>query len=118
MAGRALGGRPALFSLTEADRRPDAESSSRLRATRAAARLSAPLREERDSTIWPSAATPYDREMIDNELVVRRFYDLFNAGDVEAAAGLYAHQCEWEFPAFGAVCRSRREVRDVYRSWK
>src|SRR3954468_21968555 len=60
----------------------------------------------------------YDREVIDNELVIRRFYDLFNAGDVEAAAGLYAEQCEWEFPAFGAVCRSRREVRDVCAGWR
>jgi steroid delta-isomerase-like uncharacterized protein len=56
--------------------------------------------------------------MTDNELVVRRFYELFNAGDVEGAARTYASECEWDFPAFGAVCRSRREVLDVCQGWK
>jgi steroid delta-isomerase-like uncharacterized protein len=60
----------------------------------------------------------YDRSMTANERIVRRFYDLFNAGDVDSAAEQYAEECEWDFPAFGAVCRTRDEVLDVCRSWK
>ena len=56
--------------------------------------------------------------MSGSELVVRRFYDAFNAGDVEAAAAQYAEKCEWDFPAFGSVCRTRQEVLDVCRAWK
>ena len=52
------------------------------------------------------------------QAVVQRFYELFNPGDVDGAAGQYADICEWDFPAFGSVCRSREEVRDVCRSWK
>jgi ketosteroid isomerase-like protein len=44
--------------------------------------------------------------MTDNELVVRRFYELFNAGDVEGAAGMYAVECEWDFPP-SAPCAAR-----------
>jgi len=53
-----------------------------------------------------------------NERVVRDFYDRFNAGDVEGAADAYAEECEWDFPAFSSVCRSRAEVLDVCQSWK
>lgn len=56
--------------------------------------------------------------MDDNERIVRDFYDRFNAGDVDGAAGQYAEDCEWDFPAFDSVCRSRQEVLDVCRSWK
>jgi steroid delta-isomerase-like uncharacterized protein len=52
------------------------------------------------------------------ERVVRDFYDRFNAGDVEGAAGQYAEECEWDFPAFGSVCRTRAEVLEVCRGWK
>src|SRR4051794_16966777 len=45
-------------------------------------------------------------------------YDRFNAGDVDGAAEQYAEDCEWDFPAFGTVCRTRQEVRDVCRDWK
>jgi steroid delta-isomerase-like uncharacterized protein len=54
----------------------------------------------------------------EKERVVRQFYDAFNAGDVERAAAEYAEKCEWEFPAFGRVCRTREEVLDVCRSWR
>jgi steroid delta-isomerase-like uncharacterized protein len=53
-----------------------------------------------------------------SEPVVRRFYEAFNAGDVEAAAAQYAEECEWEFPAFDSVCRTRQEVLEVCRDWK
>ena len=56
--------------------------------------------------------------MDQNERVVRDFYDRFNAGDVEGAADAYAQKCEWDFPAFNSVCRSRAEVLDVCQSWK
>src|SRR6478752_3552965 len=52
---------------------------------------------------------PYDPGMSENEGVVRRFYDLFNDGDVAGAAQQYAEQCEWDFPAFAATCRTRNE---------
>jgi steroid delta-isomerase-like uncharacterized protein len=54
----------------------------------------------------------------ENERIVRRFYDSFNAGDVELAAEQYAEECEWAFPAFGSVCHTRREVRDLCRDWR
>jgi steroid delta-isomerase-like uncharacterized protein len=56
--------------------------------------------------------------MSENESVVRRFYDLFNSGQLEGAAGQYAEECEWDFPAFGTVCRTRGEVLEVCRGWK
>jgi steroid delta-isomerase-like uncharacterized protein len=56
--------------------------------------------------------------MDENERVVRHFYDLFNAGDVEGAAAQYSEQCEWDFPAFGTACRTRAEVFEVCRDWK
>jgi steroid delta-isomerase-like uncharacterized protein len=56
--------------------------------------------------------------MSENECAVRRFYDRFNAGDLEAAAAQYAERCEWDFPAFGSVCRTRAEVLEVARGWK
>ena len=60
----------------------------------------------------------YHPSMTATERVVRQFYDLFNAGDIAGAAEQYAEECEWDFPAFGAVCRTRQEVLDVCRSWK
>jgi ketosteroid isomerase-like protein len=66
----------------------------------------------------PRGGPAYDRAMTDSELVVRRFYERFNAGDLEGAARMYADECEWDFPAFGAVCRSRGEVLDVCEGWK
>jgi steroid delta-isomerase-like uncharacterized protein len=60
----------------------------------------------------------YDRAVHDNGRIVRDFYDRFNAGDVDGAADQYAEDCEWAFPAFASVCRSRQEVLDVCRSWK
>jgi ketosteroid isomerase-like protein len=54
----------------------------------------------------------------ENERIVREFYDRFNAGDVQGAAEQYAEECEWDFPAFDSVCRTRDEVLDVCRSWK
>jgi ketosteroid isomerase-like protein len=56
--------------------------------------------------------------MTASERIVRRFYDRFNAGDVDGAAEQYAEDCEWDFPAFGTVCRTRQEVLDVCRGWK
>ena len=56
--------------------------------------------------------------MDENERIVREFYDRFNAGDVTGAADQYAEECEWDFPAFGEVCRSRQEVFGVCQSWK
>ena len=56
--------------------------------------------------------------MTANERIVRRFYDRFNAGDVDGAADQYAEACEWDFPAFRTACRTRDEVLDVCRSWK
>jgi steroid delta-isomerase-like uncharacterized protein len=56
--------------------------------------------------------------MDDSERTVREFYDRFNDGDVVGAADQYAEICEWDFPAFGSVCRSRREVLEVCQSWK
>jgi SnoaL-like domain len=60
----------------------------------------------------------YDRLVNEDERAVREFYDRFNAGDVEGAADQYAEECEWDFPAFSSVCRTRAEVLDVCRSWK
>jgi ketosteroid isomerase-like protein len=51
--------------------------------------------------------------MTASERIVRRFYDRFNAGDVDGAAEQYAEDCEWDFPAFGAMCRTRQQVLDV-----
>jgi len=56
--------------------------------------------------------------MSENEGVVRRFYDLFNDGDVAGAAQQYAEQCEWDFPAFAATCRTRNEVLEVCEGWR
>jgi steroid delta-isomerase-like uncharacterized protein len=56
--------------------------------------------------------------MEENERVVRRFYDCFNAGDVIAAAEQYAEDCEWDFPAFDDACHSRQEVLEVCRGWR
>ena len=56
--------------------------------------------------------------MTPDERVVRTFYERFNAGDVDGAAHQYAETCEWDFPAFGSVCRTRQEVLDVCRSWR
>jgi ketosteroid isomerase-like protein len=65
-----------------------------------------------------AAGCLYDRAMTASERIVRHFYDPFNAGDVDGAAEQYAEDCEWDFPAFGAVCRTRQEVLDVCRGWK
>ena len=56
--------------------------------------------------------------MSENERVARRFYDLFNEGDVVGAARQYAEQCEWDFPAFAAACHTRQEVLDVCVGWR
>src|SRR3954466_11960429 len=61
---------------------------------------------------------PYDRAMTASERIVREFYDRFNAGDVDGAAEQYAEDCEWDFPAFGTVCRTRQDVLDVCRGWR
>jgi steroid delta-isomerase-like uncharacterized protein len=50
--------------------------------------------------------------------VVRRFYDAFNADDVDAAAAQYAEVCEWSFPALGSTCSTREEVAEVCRNWR
>ena len=56
--------------------------------------------------------------MSDNERVVRRFYDRFNEGDVVAAAAQYAEHCEWDAPAFSAVCHTRAQVLAVCKRWR
>jgi steroid delta-isomerase-like uncharacterized protein len=54
----------------------------------------------------------------DSAEVVRRFYELFNAGDVVGAAEQYAERCLWDAPAYSAACRTRQEVLEVCRRWR
>jgi steroid delta-isomerase-like uncharacterized protein len=56
----------------------------------------------------------------EEERVLREFYDAFNAGDLERSAAQFAHECEYEFVAFGSTAtqRTRQEVLEGLQSWR